>query len=228
MSRFHKVQLAISIPIICIVSTLINVDQVFAFCDAHSEPCFERIKEFDKIDDHFVRNYFFDHADDIFVHYDWPNKSDGVANNFDGFPAIYCFEIIANGEPHFLMANWIDHKSISNIVDMHVPELCEQSLNPVNSENRPDSLYVNKPVEIMASKPDVLMILEPPTHSDDLQNCLRGGFDDKNYKWCNHYKEDVKSQAPLKQAKLGILVNEIQCKPGLRLILQGIDDSENK
>ena len=159
MNQFYKIQLAAIISVVCIVSVVVHVDQAFAFCDAHSEPCFERIKTFDKIDDHFVRNYFFDYADDVFVHYDWPNKSENVANNFDGFPAVYCFEIIANDEPHFLMANWIDHKNISNIVDMYVPELCEQSLNPVNSENRPDSLYVNNPMKTLA--PDLICQLLP-------------------------------------------------------------------
>ena len=218
MSQFYKMRLAIIISIICIVLILLNADRTFAFCDAHSEPCFERIKTFDKIDDHFVRNYFFDYADDVFIHYDWPNKSDNVANNFDGFPAVYCFEIIANDEPHFLMANWIDHKSISNIVDMYVPELCEQSLNPVNSENRPNSLYVNKPMKTLDPKPNELVISTPNFHPDDLQSCLHGGFDDKNYEWCNNYKEKVKSEAPLKQVKLGIPINEIQCKKNLVLI----------
>ena len=220
MNQFYNIQLAAIISIICIVSILMNVEQAVAFCDAHSEPCFERIKTFDKIDDHFVRNYFFDHADDVFVHYDWPNKSDDVANNFDGFPAIYCFEIIANDEPHFLMANWIDHKRISNIVDMYVPELCEQSINPINSENRPNSLYGNKPMKTLAPKPNVLMPSTPPLHPDDLQSCLRGGFDDRNYGWCNHYKEKIKSQPPLKQVKLGIPINEMQCKEGLQLAMK--------
>jgi hypothetical protein len=203
---------------ISIVSILMNIDQAFAFCDAHSEPCFQRIKTYDKIDDHFVRNYFFDYADDVFVHYDWPNKSDNVANNFDGFPAVYCFEIIADGEPHFLMANWIDHKSISNIVDMYVPELCEQSLNPINSENRPDSLYVNKPMKTLTPIPNALILSTPNLHPDDLQNCLLGDFDDKNYEWCNNYKEKIKLLPPLKQFKSGVPVDEIQCKENLVLI----------
>ncbi|QMU55200.1 MAG: hypothetical protein GKS07_10090 [Nitrosopumilus sp.] len=220
MNQFYKIRLVTIISIICIVSILMNVEQVFAFCDAHSEPCFERIKTFDKIDDHFVRNYFFDYADDVFAHYDWPNKSYNVANNFDGFPAVYCFEIIANGEPHFLMANWIDHQSISNIVDMYVPELCEQSLNPINSKNRPDSLYVNDPVKTMTPKTDVLMLSIPNLHPDDLQSCLHGGFDDRDYGWCNQYKEKIKSQPPLKQVKLGISIYEIQCKEGLQLAMK--------
>ncbi|MCV0409619.1 hypothetical protein [Nitrosopumilus sp.] len=203
---------------ISIVSILMNADQAFAFCDAHSEPCFQRIKTYDKIDEHFVRNYIFDYADDVFVHYDWPNKSVNVANNFDGFPAVYCFEIIADGEPHFLMTNWIDHKSISNIVDMYVPELCEQSLNPINSENRPDSLYVNKSMNTLTPEPDMLMLSTPPLHPDDLKSCLLGDFDDKNYKWCNNYKEKIKLLPPLKQFKSGVPIDDIQCKDNLHLI----------
>ena len=216
---------------ISIVSILMNVDQAFAFCDAHSQPCFERIKTYDKIDDHFVRNYIFDYADDVFVHYDWPNKSDNVANNFDGFPAVYCFEIIADGEPHFLMVNWIDHKNISNIVDMYVPELCEQSINPINSENRPDSLYVKKPMKTLIPKSNVLMLSTPNLHPDDLQSCLVGDFDNKNYEWCNNYKEKISLLPPLKQFKSGVTFDEIQCRDNL-VLLQKHDGSsacvENK
>ena len=207
---------------ISIVSIITNLDQAFAFCDAHSEPCFERIKTFDNIDDDFVRNYFFDYADDVFGHYDWPNKSDNVANDFDGFPAVYCFEIIANDTPHFLMANWIDHKSISNIVDMYVPELCESSLNPFYEENRPDSLYVNRSMRTL-------------THSIILPDNMREKTFDEFMDWCVPYYGDkcveleknrvpiIKS--PLKQIKSGIKFHDVVCKDGLELTYKKSDDT---
>lgn len=107
----------------------------------YSEPCFDRFTKHDEtFTESSLRNYFADHADRVYGIYDYPNKSEDMENNFAGFPAIVCYEIIADKKPYLLMAKWVDN-TISDVKNYYAPELCEVTLNPFYEENRPDSLF---------------------------------------------------------------------------------------
>ena len=152
-----KTRLLIIIAILTLSSIVIvdNLETQYAHASCSDEkegPCFGPfVKYREGITDEVLMNHFSNYADEKFVDYDYPNKSEDVRNNFDGFPAIVCYEIVHNDTYRILMAEWIENQRISEVIVHHDPRLCEKSLNPFYEENRPEITEDLLPIHVIPS-----------------------------------------------------------------------------